>query len=79
MTSVDFSLLVVCVTEPCNYDINDPQHYKRLVCREQGGMVIVIRSFSTSVLAQDPYRYSPPAGGSSNCPTTVVSSATNLA
>ena len=34
---------------------------------------------STSVLAQDPYRYSPPAGGSSNRPTTVESSATSLA
>ena len=36
---------------------------------------------STSLLVQDPYRYSPPAGGSSNCPTTVtfVSSATSLA
>ena len=35
--------------------------------------------FSTSVLAQDPYRYSPPTGGSSNCPTTVVLSIASLA
>ena len=35
--------------------------------------------FPTSVLAHDPYRYSPPTGGSSNCPTTVESSATSLA
>ena len=34
---------------------------------------------NTSLLVQDPYRYSPPAGGSSNCPTTVVSSTASLA
>ena len=35
--------------------------------------------FSTSVLAQDPYRYCAPTGGASNCPTTVESSVTSLA
>ena len=33
----------------------------------------------TSVLAQEPYLYSAPTGGSSNRPATVVSSATSLA
>ena len=37
------------------------------------------KCFPTSVLVQDPYLYCTPGGGSSNCPTTVESSATSLA
>ena len=43
-------------------------------------LVSITEEFSsTSVLAHDPYRYSPPTGSPSNCPTTVESSATSLA